>query len=56
MAFAPEWRLVVAFVVGKRTQEKAHWLLKRVVAVTDAPIPFFASDQLPAYEEALLAA
>lgn len=56
VAFAPAWRLVVAFVVGKRTQENAHRLLKRVVAVTDAHIPFFTSDQLPAYEEALLAA
>jgi IS1 family transposase len=55
VAFAPVWRLVVAFVVGKRTQENAHQLLKRVVAVTDAHIPFFTSDQLPAYEEALLA-
>jgi len=56
VAFAPAWRLVVAFVVGKRTQENAHRLLKRVVAVTDTHIPFFTSDQLPAYEEALLAA
>src|SRR5713101_4798722 len=56
VAFAPAWRLVVAFVVGKRTQENAHWLLKGVVAVTDTHIPFFTSDQLPAYEEALLAA
>lgn len=56
VAFAPAWRLVVAFVVGKRTQENAHRLLRRVVAVTDAHIPFFTSDQLPAYAEALLAA
>lgn len=56
VAFAPTGRLVVAFVVGKRTEENAHLLLQRVVAVTDAHIPFFTSDQLPAYEEALLAA
>ncbi len=30
-AFAPVWRLVVAFVVGKRTQEHANLLLERVV-------------------------
>jgi IS1 family transposase len=56
VALAPAWRLVVALVVGKRTQENAHRLLRRVVAVTDAHIPFFTSDQLPAYAEALRAA
>lgn len=54
-AFSPTERLVVAFVVGTRTEENAHLLLQRVVAVTDAPLPFFTSDQLPAYAEALLA-
>jgi IS1 family transposase len=56
VAFAPAWRLVVACVVGKRTQENAPRLLRRVVAVTDAPIPCFTSDQRPADAEALLAA
>ena len=42
--------------MGKRTQENAHRLLKRVVAVTETHMPFFTSDPLPAYEEALLAA
>jgi IS1 family transposase len=56
VAFAPIWRLVVAFVVGKRTQEHADLLLKRVVHVTDEHIPFFTSDQLPAYHTALLQA
>ena len=54
LAFAPIWRLVVAFVVGKRTQEHANLLLSRVSSVTDAHIPFFTSDQLPAYTSALL--
>lgn len=54
VAFAPCWRLVLAFVVGKRTQTEANLLLQRVVHVTDAHIPFFTSDQLPAYETALL--
>lgn len=54
LAFAPVWRLVLAFVVGKRDQESADLLLERVKQVTDGHIPFFTSDQLPAYEEALL--
>lgn len=54
LAFAPVWRLVLAFVVGKRDQESANLLLDRVKAVTDEHIPFFTSDQLPAYEDALL--
>ena len=54
IAFAPLWRLVVAFVVGKRTQESANLLLERVVHVTDEHIPFFTSDQLAEYRTALL--
>jgi transposase-like protein/IS1 family transposase len=54
LAFAPVWRLVLAFVVGKRTQAEANLLLERVAYVTDDHIPFFTSDQLPAYEAALL--
>lgn len=54
IAFAPVWRMVVAFVVGKRIQENATLLVRRVEAVSDHHIPFFTSDQLPAYEAALL--
>lgn len=54
IAFAPAWHLIVAFVVGKRTQESANLLLQRVAHVTDALIPFFTSDQLPEYRAALL--
>ena len=54
LAFAPVWRLVLAFVVGKRTQESADRLLDRVNYVTDDHIPFFTSDQLPEYADALL--
>jgi len=54
VAFAPVWRLVVAFVIGKRTQQSADLLLDRVLHVTDAHIPFFTSDQLPEYRRALL--
>ena len=54
LAFAPRWRLVLAFVVGKRTQASANLLLERVVHVTDEHIPFFTSDQLAEYRSALL--
>ena len=54
MAFAPVWRLVLAFVVGKRTQESANLLLHRVAHVTTQRLPLFTSDQLPEYRTALL--
>ena len=54
VAFAPVWRLVLAFVIGKRNQQSANLLLDRVGQVTDAHIPFFTSDQLPEYPHALL--
>lgn len=54
LAFAPVWRLILAFVVGKRSQESADLLLERVKDVTDDHIPFFTSDQLPEYATALL--
>jgi len=54
VAFAPVWRLVVAFVIGKRTQQSADLLLDRGLHVTDAHIPFFTSHQLPEYRRALL--
>lgn len=54
VAFAPVWRLVLAFVVGKRTQAEANLLLERVARVSDGRVPFFTSDQLAAYPTALL--
>jgi IS1 family transposase len=54
IAFAPAWRLVVAFEVGKRTQTEANLLLERVAFVSPTTIPFFTSDQLAAYRTALL--
>lgn len=54
LAFDPVSRLIVAFVVGKRTQENANLLLDRVKDVTDTHVPFFTSDQLPEYDDALL--
>jgi hypothetical protein len=46
--------LVPAFVVGKGTQEEANRLIQQVQAVSCGYIPFFTSDQLPHYAEALL--
>ena len=54
IAFAPVWRLVAAFVVGKRDQASANVLLERLHAVSCGYIPFFTSDQLPHYAQALL--
>lgn len=54
IAFAPVWRVVLAFVVGKRTQTSANLLLERVAYVTDDHLPLFTSDQLPEYRTALL--
>jgi len=54
IAFAPVWRLVLAFFVGKRTQASANLLLERVKHVTDEGIPCFTSDQLSVYRTALL--
>ena len=54
IAFAPVWRLVLAFVIGKRDQAGADLLLARVAYMTDEHIPLFISDQLPEYRNALL--
>jgi IS1 family transposase len=54
MAFAPVWRLVLAFVVGKRPQERANLWLHRVAHVTDQRLPLFTSDQWPEDRAALL--
>jgi IS1 family transposase len=56
IAFAPVWRLGLAFVIGKRDQASADLLLARVTYVTDDYIPFFTSDQLPVYKHTLLTA
>ena len=43
-----------AFVVGKRTKAKAYTLVKKIFHMTDGAIPFFTSDELKHYREALL--
>lgn len=54
IAFAPRWRLVLAFVVGRRTQANANRLLQGVAHVTINEIPFFTSDRWAVYRTALL--
>ncbi|MBF0462151.1 MAG: hypothetical protein HQL87_12220 [Magnetococcales bacterium] len=56
VAFAPEWRLFLGFVVGKRVQKNANILIKRVHHIINGRLPLFTSDQLPEYRTALLEA
>ncbi|CDH47152.1 conserved hypothetical protein [Candidatus Contendobacter odensis Run_B_J11] len=54
LAFAPVWRLVLGFVIGKHDPPGADRWLEQVAWVTDETVPFFTSDQWPAYTQALL--
>src|SRR5215831_12572850 len=54
IAFSPVYKLVPAWVVGKRTLRYARRLLFRLKSATDGYIPFFTSDDLPHYANALL--
>lgn len=54
ITFVPAWKLVPSWVVGKRTTQEAIRLIKRFKSTTDGHIPFFTSDELPHYAEALL--
>ncbi|MBF0584158.1 MAG: helix-turn-helix domain-containing protein [Magnetococcales bacterium] len=56
VAFAPEWRLFLGFVIGKRTQNNANIMIKRVHHIINGRLPLFTSDQLPEYRTALLEA
>ena len=53
MAFSPMYKLVPAWVVGKRTLRHARRLVFRLKAATDGHIPFFTSDALPHDADAL---
>ena len=46
--------MVLAFVIGERTQASANLLLEQVAQETDECIPFFTSDQLAEYRTTLL--
>jgi IS1 family transposase len=54
IAFAPEYRLFLALVVGPRTQEQADQLIQRTARVLAGPLPLFCSDGLDHYSVALL--
>jgi len=54
IAFSPVHKLVPAWVVGKRTLPHARRLIFRLKSATDGHIPFFTSDELPHYADALL--
>jgi IS1 family transposase len=56
IAFSPVCKLVPAWVVGKRTLANAPKLVFRLKSATDGHIPFFTSDELPHYADALLEA
>ncbi len=47
-------KLVPAWVVGKRTLPNARKLIFRLKSATDGHNPFFTSDELPHYADALL--
>lgn len=46
--------MLPAFVVGKRTKANAYKLVEKIYCVTDGVIPFFTSDELKHYKDALL--
>ncbi|OGG49011.1 MAG: hypothetical protein A3F84_14340 [Candidatus Handelsmanbacteria bacterium RIFCSPLOWO2_12_FULL_64_10] len=54
IAFSPIFKLVPAWVIGKRTLRDARRLIFRLKSATDGHIPFFTSDDLPHYADALL--
>jgi IS1 family transposase len=54
IAFAPQCKLVLTWVVGKRTLSEARGLIKRLKTSLDGHIPFFTSDDLAHYADALL--
>ena len=53
-AFAPLSKIVPVWVAGKRTLRMGRLLVKRLKNRLDAHIPFFTSDDLPHYADALL--
>jgi len=54
IAFSPVCKLVPAWVVGKRSLQNARKLVFQLKSATDEHIPFFTSDELPHYADALL--
>ena len=54
IAFASEHRLVLAMVVGPRSQQSAHQLIDRTAYVLCGKLPLFVSDGFDSYGVALL--
>lgn len=54
IAFSPVCKLVPAWVVGKRTLPHARRLVFRLKSAMNGQLPFFTSDELPHYADALL--
>jgi len=55
VAFDPETKVVLGYVLGKRTRENALKMLERVRDVlADGSLPLFASDGFPVYEDAII--
>ena len=54
IAFSPVFKLVPAWLVGKRTLHDARKLIFRLKSATDEHIPFFTRDELPHSADALL--
>ncbi len=54
IAFSPICKLVPAWHVGERTLCDARQLIFRLKSASDGHIPFFTSDELPHYADALL--
>jgi IS1 family transposase len=54
VAFDPISKILPAFVVGKRTKANAYKLVEKIYRITDGVIPFFTSDELKHYKDALL--
>jgi len=54
VGFDPVSKILPAFVVGKRTKANSYKLVEKIYRVTDGVIPFFTSDELKHYKDALL--
>jgi hypothetical protein len=54
IAFAPSWRLIVAFVIGPRKQYVADELLKSTAKCLSESTPLFVTDGLEFYAKAIL--
>ena len=54
IAFAPSWRLIVAFAIGPRKQYVADELLKSTAKCLSESTPLFVTDGLEFYAKAIL--